>query len=167
MDNRTAKRQRESTGAHQGKLPDSCPSKRGHDESTDGRSRGAHGDIGQREGVEDLRRMRNCRTRRGILEWPLRWSSIPSSGSTTLVRYECSRPLRDTTCGLRTSSRISGCLGPIDEDIDIQYARMGPVLLRRCRQENIHRNGIRQYHPRMRTSTNSSKTTRISLRTRY
>ena len=50
MDNRTAKRRRESTGAHQGKLPDSCPSKRGHDESTDGRSRGAHGDIGQREG---------------------------------------------------------------------------------------------------------------------
>ena len=51
MDNRTSKRRRGSTGAHQGKLADSCPSKRSHDESTDGRSRDAHhGDIGQREG---------------------------------------------------------------------------------------------------------------------
>jgi len=64
MDNRTPKRRRESTGAHQGKLrAESSPSKRGHDESTDGRSRGGahHGDmIGQREGGGSSKTCEGC-----------------------------------------------------------------------------------------------------------
>jgi hypothetical protein len=45
-----SKRRSESIDAHQGKLAVSRSSKRIHDELTDGRSRGVHVDIGQREG---------------------------------------------------------------------------------------------------------------------